>query len=178
MQPTAMYDVDWTAAGKAVIDLIFHIPTAVTVAPQVAIGIIFGPSRANPVPYKFSDIARAQVTAATDTAVGTITLAESAQRITSIMGVIGQGNVITAGEELIGVFRLDSDDVNFAPAQYPFVASYSAGLGANIEAPSVPVLSPIPVNIPVKGGARIDSFVDLNTAVTNAAEVEIYVGYE
>ena len=44
------------------------------------------------------------------------------------------------------------------------------------RASSSPVI--IPVNIPVEGGARIDCFVDLNTAVTNAAEVLIGITYE
>jgi len=85
---------------------------------------------------------------------------------------------LTTAEELIGFFRLSSDDVNLAPSQWPFGASYGAGVGALIGNDVIAPPSMIPVAIGVPGGARIDTFVDLNTALTNAAEVEIFIGYE
>ena len=86
--------------------------------------------------------------------------------------------VLTTAEELIGFFRLASDDIDLVPAQYPFPMGYSAGLGALImSGPFIPS-DLIPVDIPVIGGARINCFVDLNTAVTTAAEVQVYIAYE
>jgi len=121
---------------------------------------------------------RAQTILAPDTFIGQLVLAEKATRITAIGGILVQDNVITTIEELIGFFRLSSDDVRMPPAQFPFSAVYGGGLGALIEdgVAQTPVM--IPVNIPVPGGGRIDCFVDLNTALTNAAEVEIYIAYE
>jgi hypothetical protein len=86
--------------------------------------------------------------------------------------------VLTTAEELIGFFRLASDDVNLVPAQYPFPMAFSAGLGALIQGASFTPSGFIPVDIPIVGGARINCFVDLNTAVTTAAEVQVYIAYE
>lgn len=177
MNPLHIYDVNWQAAGKAVIDCIAHIPAAVTVAPEVVIGMVYGPSRPQPYPIVWSDVARAQTNAAAETAIATITLAESATRITAVTAQLAQSNVITAGEELIGFIRLASDDINMAPALYPFSCAFSAGLGANIELSAGSPSIQIPLDIPVKGGARVDTFVDLNTATTNNAEIEIFLSY-
>jgi len=86
--------------------------------------------------------------------------------------------VITTVEELIGFFRLSSDDVRMPPAQFPFSAVYGGGLGALIlnTGAQIPVM--IPVDIPIHGGGRIDCFALLNTLVTNAAEIQIYLAYE
>jgi hypothetical protein len=40
-----------------------------------------------------------------------------------------------------------------------------------------PKIEFIPVNIEVPRGARIDCFCDLNTAITNGADVEIFIAY-
>lgn len=178
MSPTQIFDVNWHAAGKAVIDCLFHIPFAVTVAPQVVIGMVYGPSRAMPTPISFSDVARVQTNAAAETAIGTITLAESARRITGISAVLAQSNVVTTVESLIGFIRMASDDINLAPALYPFSCAYSGGLGALIENSPPPVTLQIPVDIPVRGGARVDAFVDLSVATTNNAEIEVFLAYQ
>jgi hypothetical protein len=79
---------------------------------------------------------------------------------------------------LIGFFRLASDDVKLPPMQLPFNNVYGAGLGALIQGGNQGRIDYIPVDIPVQGGARINAFVDLNTAVTNAADCEIFIAYE
>lgn len=178
MSPLQIYDVDWQAAGKAVIDCLFHIPHAVTVAPQVVIGMVYGPSRAPDVPIIFSDIARVQNNAAAEFALGTITMAESARKITGVTAVLAQSTVITTVESLIGFVRLASDDINMAPAQYPFSCAFSGGLGALIENSGTAPAIKIPLDIPVRGGARVDAFVDLNVGVTNNAEFELFLSYE
>ena len=173
-----LFDVNYKAPGKSTIELIIHQETANIVAPMGAMGIIFGKTRPVEKPFTFMDRVRAQVTSAALTAVGTITLAESAKMITAVGGVIGQDNVPTTLEELIGIFVLTSDDIVFPPSEYPFQAAFSGVLGATGDwnDSGRPVM--IPVNIPVVGGARIDCSVDLLTAVTNAAEVAIYIAYE
>ena len=178
MCPLVMHDVDYTAPGKSTIEFIVQESTAVTVAAQYACGIIFGKTRPTMKPFKFVDRASLPVSSAAETAVGTITLSEKAKMITAVCGMLTQDGVLTTAEELIGFFRLGSDDVKMPPMQLPFSAVYGAGLGATIANPNYAVPVWIPVNIPVEGGARIDCFVDLNTAVTNAADVEIFVAYE
>jgi len=178
MSPLHIYDVAWNASGKAVIDCLFHIPFAVTVAPQVIIGMVYGPSRAIPTPIIFSDVVRLQTNAAAETAIGTITLAESARRITGVTAVLAQSNVITTVESLIGFIRLASDDINLAPALYPFSCAFSGGLGALIENSATSPAIQIPLDIPVRGGARVDALVDLSVATTNNAEIEVFLSYE
>jgi len=126
----------------------------------------------------FCDRVQANVAVAADAAVGVLVLSEKATRITGICGILNQGGVLVAGEELIGFFRLTSDDVTLPPMQLPFNCVYGAGLGALITGASEPPIKFIPVDIPVYGGARIAVNVDLNTAVTNAANVDVYIAYE
>jgi len=175
--PLSIFDVEYEAAGKAMIEMIYNEPTAVTVATQAVLGIIFGKTRPVALPITFIDRVRAQVTSAADTAVGTITISEKATQIIAIGATVSQDNVLVAGEELLGFFRLGSDDIKLPPAQFPISCAYAAGLGALINQSLIARPVMIPVIIPVTGGARIDCFIDLNTAVSNAAEVEIFVAY-
>jgi len=176
--PLCLYPVNYEASGKAAINLIYRQETAVTAAPQLVLGCLFGKARPVDTPIVFSDVMRAQVTAATATAVGTITISENATRITGICAMAVQDLVLTAGEELIGFVRLASDDVDLTPMQIPFNHAQGAGLGATIGNDCMAPIKFIPLDIPVPGGARINGFVDLNTAVTNAAEIAIYLTYE
>lgn len=178
ISPLRIQRCAFRAPGKTRIELIYNNTITQTVADQVVAGLLFGPYEPELGPMNFIDLARAAVTAAADTAVATITLAEKAKRIVAISGVLSQNGVLTTAEELLGFFRLSSDDINLAPSQYPFNAAFGAGLGALIGNDYAPPLVWLPVDIPTPGGARIDVFVDLNTAVTNGAEVEVYVAYE
>jgi len=176
--PLKLWDVNYKINGKGTLELIIQQEVAVGVAPIGAMGIIFGKTRPIMAPITYIDRVRAQVTSGAVTAVGTITLSENAKRITHVGGVIGHDNVLTAAEQLIGIFSLASDDIVFPPSEYPFQAGFSGGEGALVgnEGYCVPVM--IPVNIPVVGGARIDASVDLQLAQTNAAEVAIFIAYE
>lgn len=175
--PLNIIPVNYEAAGKAIVEIYYNENTAVTVASQIVAGIIFGKTRPVLQPYQFCDVGRAQVTAATATALTSITISEKATKIVGLAGVLAQDNVLTTAEELLGFFTLSSNDIDFAPSNYPFNAAYAAGLGALINqgAALAPVI--IPVEIPVIGGAVVNIQVDLNTAVTNAAEVQVYVFY-
>lgn len=178
ISPLVMYPVRYLAPGKASIALIVHQNNTNTVAPQAVCGIIFGKTIPKSRPFVFCEQVRAAVTSAADTSVGTITLAEKATVITGICAVMVQDGVLTTAEELIGRWRMASDDIKMPPSDYPFSAVFGAGLGGLIDRESAVVPQFIPVNIPVVGGARIDTFIDLNTAVTNGAEVNIYIAYE
>jgi hypothetical protein len=176
--PLDIIPVNYVAPGKAQIGMIFHQDTTNTVAPQVVMGLIFGhnvPVRTNLV---FCDRVQAAVTLATETSLGTITLSENAKMITGLCGTIVGNGVLTTLEELIGQFRLTSDDVKLAPSSWPFSTAYSAGLGALINQGDVSVPIWIDCAIPVIGGARIDIFADLNTAFTNGAHTQVFLKYE
>lgn len=175
--PLHIFDVEYEAAGKAQLQFIYHEPTAVTVATNVVVGAIFGKTRPEPKPIHFMDVVRAQVTVTADTLVGTITISEKATEIVAIGATVSQDNVLTTVEGLLGFFRLGSDDVKLPPAQYPVSCAYAGGLGALINQSTLASPKMIPVVIPVVGGARVDCFIDLHTAVSNAAEVEIFIAY-
>lgn len=174
---TTMIPINWQAAGKAVMDLILRQYVVSTVAPQAVMGVIFGKKRPTGEPATNMDSVRAAVTVAAEAAVGVITLATSAKKIVGIMPVLAQNGVVVTLEELIGWVRLASDDIDLAPSQWPFLSGYGAGLGALIQGSSGVLMRYWPVDIPVPGGARITVTVDLNTAVTNAAEVICYLMY-
>ena len=176
--PLNLFKVNWSGAGKAVINCVYHQAIACTVAAQAVIGMLYGKARPEPKPLIFSDVARAAVAAAADTAIATITLAEKAKRIIGVCGIISQDGVLVTAEELIGFFRLASDDVKLPPMMLPFNMAFGAGLGIAIYGGSQGKIEYIPVDIPVEGGARINAYIDLNTAVTNAADVEIFIAYE
>lgn len=176
--PLHNFPVRWEAAGKAVLNLIYNQSGTMTVAPQLVLGLMFGKSVPEPRPIIYSDLVRAAVTAAAKTTVGTITLAEKATRITGIYFNAMQDNVLTTAEELIGFGILESDDIDLTPFQIPLMHSYGAGLGALIMGNGVSHTKYIPLDIPVTGGARIQASIDLNTALTNAAEVSCFIAYE
>lgn len=178
MRLTAIHDVAYDAPGKASLNFIMNTGTVLAVAPQCVMGIIFGKTRPVLKPFTYVDRVRAQVTAAVSTAVGTITISEKASKIVGVCGIMAQDNVLVAGEELIGFFTLASNDIKLPPAQFPFSCGYSAGLGALINNMGYAPPLWIPVEIPVVGGASIDCSVDLNTAVTNAAEIQIFIAFE
>lgn len=176
--PLKIWPIQYMAPGKAAIDLIFSNDIAMTVAPQVVMGIIFGKTIPEDRRMQYCDQVRGTVTATTSTSVGTITFSERASRITALGGILAQDGVHVTIQELLGYFTLTSDDVKLPPAEFPFSAAHSGGLGATIGSPvpNIPVM--FPVNIPIPGGARFSAAVKLNTAVTNAANVAVYAIYE
>jgi len=177
-EPLVIHPVNWQGAGKAVIRLSYYNQLAQAVAAQVACGILFGEEIPEKRPIVFCDGVRATQTAAADTAVGTITLSTRATRITGIFADITVDGALTVDEAFIGIARLASADIPLPPAQYPLARAYSAGDGTPVGPISNPVMSFIPVDIPVVGGARIDTYIDLGLAVSNAATVGIYLAYE
>lgn len=175
--PLNLYDVDLSASGKANIDIYYHNSIAASTPARVIAGIMFGDERPAPTPLKWIDSVRSTIASSDDTAIGTIELSANAQRIVGVAGVLQQDGVLVAGGDLIGYFRLDSDDVKIIPAQYPFTCAWNAGLGTTISTDVGPAINLLPVDIPIPEGARIGSFVKLSVGVTNPADVEIFIAY-
>lgn len=176
--PMFNYPVDLDAAGKANITFNAVNDIACTVAPIWTCGLAYGPDIVQPFRYKFVDRMRSTQSAIARTQVGTINLSEKATRITGIMGVLKQDGVLVTAEELMGFFDLSSDDVDMIPSQWCFNEVHGAGLGTVIGGGNPFPPMPHAVDIPVVGGARIDGFITLQAAVTNPANVAIYVFYE
>lgn len=173
-----LWPVNWNAAGKAVLSLSYIQQLAITTASEVAAGIIFGDSVPVPVPLTFCDVVRTSWAAATETAVGTVTLAEKATRIVGILADLNKGDAPTAGEEIMATIRLDSADVKLPPAQYPCNRAFNASDGTAVGQAATPLSNFIPVDIPVIGGSRIDIYVTSSISVTGNADVAVYLAYE
>jgi hypothetical protein len=176
--PLHLYNTNWQAAGKALISLRYTQQTLVTVAPRLVLGCLFGKDIPAIKPIIYSDSVRGQVTAVTETLLGTITLSERATAITGVYALAMQDNVLTTAEELIGYVRIASDDIDLTPMMIPFNAAFGAGLGATINGGMVSEPTIIPLNIPVIKGARLNCYCNLQVAVTNAAEVIVFIMYE
>jgi hypothetical protein len=175
--PLHKYPIDLAAAGKADIGFYATNSIADTVAPVFGVGLHFAPELIVPKRPRFSNFVRATQATAVRTPVGTITLSEKATEITSILGILSQNGVLTTAEECIGFFDLQSEDVELVPSQWLFNDVQGAGVGATIGGHVHFRPDPWDVSIPVPGGARIDCFVTLTTAVTNPADVMICIMY-
>jgi hypothetical protein len=175
--PLHRYPIEIAAAGKA--DLEFFATNAIadTAAPIYGMGIHFAPEIIIPKRPLYSNFVRATQALAARTQVGTITLSEKATEIVRIIGFLSQNGILTTAEECIGFFDLASEDVELVPSQWLFNDVAGAGLGATIGGHIHFRPDPHEVSIIVPGGARIDCFVTLTTAVTNAADVMICIQY-
>jgi hypothetical protein len=176
--PLHTYNVDWTAAGKSLISLRYNQLTTVTVAPKLVLGLMFGKEAPAVKPAVFMDSVRLAVTAVTETSIGTITLSERATAITGVYAVAMQDGVLTTAEELIGYVRLASDDIDLTPMQIPLAMAMGAGLGATIHQHGFEAPTFLPCYIPLEKGSRVNCYANLSTAVTNGAEVAVFIQYE
>jgi hypothetical protein len=176
--PLNMYNTNLEGAGKGIINLSYSNGIAIAAAPMGQVGLMYGVEIPEIRPAVHAVESRGVVSTVAETTLGTMTLSEQATRITGISGIIQQDGVLTTAEEILGSFRLSSDDVELAPSIWPFNCGFSAGLGALIGGGQQPALKVIPVDIPVPGGARIIPNVALITAVTNPAYVQISLYYE
>ena len=175
--PLHRYPIEIEAAGKADLEFFATNSTSDTVGPIYGMGIHFAPEIIIPKRPFYSNFVRAAQSAVTRTLVGTITLSEKATEIVRIIGFLSQNGILTTGEELIGFFDLASEDVELVPSQWLFNDVQGAGLGVTIGGHIHFRPDPHEVSIPVPGGARIDCFVTLATAVTVAADVMICIQY-
>jgi hypothetical protein len=175
--PLNLFPVNWQAAGKATVNAIYANGVAVTVAPQIVQGIVFSRTIPEKMRTLFSDRVRTTKAAAAESLVGTITLSQKATKITGVLAMVLRNGVLVAGEELTGYIRLASDDIGLSPSQWPFAFVTGAGLGATVGGGNVTPMDFIPVDMDVPAGARISVYATFNTAVTNAADVEVFLAY-
>lgn len=176
--PLNIWPVNWQAAGKSVIKLSYFQQLAITTAPHMAAGIIFGDSTPEKRPLMFCDAVYASFASATEQLVGTITLAEKATRIVGILADLNKGDSLTVAEQILGTIRLASDDIKMPPAQYPMQRCFDSGDGTMAGETAAPRMDFIPVDIPVEGGARINCYCTTVVSVTGNADVLIYIAYE
>lgn len=176
--PLNLWAVNWTASGKAQIDLSYTNLLAITTASPVAGGIIFGDARPEMRPLVFCDVVSASWAGTAEQTVGTITLAEKATRLVGILADFNKGDAATAGEAMLATIRLDSADVKMPPAQYPCNRAFNASDGTAVGQSATPQSHFIPVDIPVTGGARIDCYATTTISVTGNADIHIYLAYE
>lgn len=176
--PLNIYDVRWQAAGKAVLTLSYINDQGNATAPLVAAGIIFGDAVPEKRPLVFSDRVAANLTAASEASIGTITISEKATRIVGIMATAMKDGAVTADEGMLATIRLDSADIKLPPAQFPCTNGFSACDGTPAGGGSVAAPNFIPLDIPVIGGSRINCFGTLVNAVTAGLDVQVFIAYE
>jgi len=178
MLPLNIWPVNWQASGKATIRLSYYQQLAITTAPRLAAGILFGDKIPPPVNFRFCDSVGTAFASATEQTVGSITLAEKAKRITGVMGVLNHGDTITVAEPMIGSFRLASSSLLMPPANFPFNVCMDSSDGTPAGETGMPHSNFIPVDIPIDGGAIIDVFATTFVSCTGNAEVRVYLAYE
>lgn len=176
--PLNIWPVNWQASGKATLKLSYVNLLAMTTAPEIACGIIFGKEIPEKRQLLFCDTVSAAFASATEQTIGTITLAEKATRIVGILADLAKGDAHTAAEEVMATIRLDSADIKFPPAQFPCARAYDSGDGTPAGAASSPQVQFIDVDIEVVGGARIDVFATSSISVTGNCEVSVSIAYE
>lgn len=176
--PLNIFDVNWLAAGKAVIDLSFENLSGNASAPVVAAGIIYGDSIPEKKPLVFCDGVGATLTANTEASIGSITLAEKATKIVGIMATAMKDGAITVDEAMLATIRLDSSDVKFTPGEFPCGQAYNAADGTAVGGSALPQNQFITLDMPVIGGSIINIFGTLANAVTAGLDVTVYIAYE
>lgn len=176
--PLNLFRTNWTAAGKAQIRFDINLDVAVTVAPQVAAGVIFGDAEPESRPLTFVDQIDVAFAGGAEGAIGNITISEKATRIVGILGILSKVTAVTASEGMIGTFRLASNDIQMPPAAFPFNNAISGGLGTIVGQMGPKPISFIPVDIPVIGGSVISCFVTTQTAITANVNARVYLAYE
>jgi len=180
--PAAMglniWPVNWEASGKATLKLSYHAQLAITAAPQVQAGILFGDSIPGIFRAPFCASVSTAFAAATEQSVGSIILAEKATRIVGILAELNKGDTWTVAEPVIGYVRIASDSVKLQPATFPCCYCYDSADGTPAGESGMPRAEFIPLDIPVEGGAIINVYAKTPISVTGNAEVRVYIAYE
>jgi len=176
--PVNLWNVNWEASGKAVLQMYYLNQLATTTGADVVAGLIFGDSIPEVRPQVFCDGVYGSFASASETSIGSITLAEKATRITGILADLNKGDASTAGEACAGYIRLASNDVQLSPGQFPCNRAFDASDGTAVGAPSSPMSKFIPVDIPVPGGAIINIYGNTTASVTGNADFNVFIAYE
>lgn len=173
-----IWPVNWEAAGKSIIEIHYAPNNALSSAPVIMCGIIYGDSIPEARPLVFCNYVQADWAAATETALGTITLAEKATRVVGLCGTLGHTAAPAVDVPVVARFRLSSEDVKLAPASFPFNQALSPSDGTLVGSVGIGQTNFIPVDIPVAGGARIDCFATSAVNVTNSCSAAVFIAYE
>ncbi len=122
----------------------------------------------------YADASSAVATGDTvETTIGTLTLSAKARRIVGVWCHAVAGAGLTTLENMTGIFRLSSGDLDISPAKYPLDCVGALTSGAFALNPRI-----FPVNIPVKGGEQIECFVTMDMAITIANKARWGLIYE
>lgn len=176
--PLNIFDVNWLAAGKAIIDLEYENLSGNASAPLIAAGILYGDAIPEKRPLVFCDSVGATLSTNVETSIGSITLAEKATKIVGIMATAMKDGAVVVDEAMLATIRLDSSDVKFTPGEFPCGQAYNAADGVPAGGTGLSQNQFIPLDIPVIGGSIIQCFGSLVNAVTNGLDISVYIAYE
>lgn len=173
IHPTAI-----KAAGKSQIQMVAEWAGATGVNNIRFIGgILFSDNPPRTLPVQRTATLFAQVTSASETALGIIQLPESADNLISISAQAAWLVPPAATEPLAGTIRLQSDDERLQPAAFPI----SFGLmGRTTAAPINSFLPPvltIPLDTKVLPGSRISVFCTFPTWLATTINVQFTLNY-
>jgi len=177
-KPVNIWDVNWQAAGKAVIQLFYLNILSITTGSAVVAGIIFGSDIPQKKPLVFCDGVYASFASASETSIGSITLAEKATRIVGIMADLNHGDAVTIAQATAGYIRLTSNDVDLNPGMFPCTRAFDSADGTPVGSCSIPKSEFIPVDIEVPGGATINILGTTTQSVTGNADFSVFIAYE
>jgi len=123
-------------------------------------------------PFRGGDVKDAQQLTTTRTALTAITVPGSRSAIVGVKGAVTKTGAITAGEECIGYFELDSTIPNSTPQEVPGAAT-SATLGTPVGTGGhIGLFEYMPTYIPIGGKDQtVTPYIHLRTAITTDARV-------
>ena len=176
--PLQIWDVLYTAPGKAQLALFYTNDALITTGSTVMAGIIFGTEVPLKRPAPFCASIHSQFASANENNFGTITLSEGATRIVGILADCNKVDAATAGEAVAATIRLTSDSIVFQPGEFPCNRVFNASDGTAVGAASTPMSDIIPLDIPVVGGAIITIFGTTTISVTAGVSIRVFIFYE
>lgn len=166
---------NFRAAGKSILEF-FIFNRGATATYYYSVSIIIADQNIDmPSAIVYSDSSSANVTATTETSLGTITISESAKKLTGVCCFgIPNASAFAASKTLSGKLRLDSNDVLLTPFDVPMTAFSGSSTAPNITVPTIPFWYPL--DVPVPGGARITGYVTEQIAVD--ADITFWIAYQ
>ena len=192
--PTFM-PIDWQAVAQGTVTVDVR-NAASTAAPLAQIGLIYSDGETLPLdfgifqdPWHLRGIPKltitatpTSITAITETALGTMTVPPNYTTCVGITALAESNGVKVTAEEFAGVVRYSNTGATvpqFEPAQrWPFFGQLSAGLGAIIDSPGLPLPSLWhPLTFGNAQNAVITPNITLRTAVSNATSFQSFAAF-
>lgn len=112
-------------------------------------------------------------TATTETSIGNIVMSAKAKRIVGIWAYVAGGAGTTTLENISGIFRLNSGDVDVTPFEIPLDVIVVLTSGTAAFSPRI-----VPVSIDVKGQETLEGYATLDLAQTIAHKARWGVIFE